>query len=364
MIRPPLSAFERGSVYTRFKKRDPNPDTMSGQGLSVEKIVKGIRNPSRVVDEVILDYVYRTPAIVLNSFSTIGTNVFDREWDALIVLDTARVDALREVADEYDFITDVDSIWSTGGASAEWLARTFDEAHAEEIRETAFLSAQSHIQEVLDTKVHETDSSRPLPFKTLRLMPSVDIDELDKAEYLFKFETVGEEGPFGHTEANTPPRYATDRGIAVGRQRDPDRLMIQYHQPHTPWFSQALAEDRELKYHEYDWWNYYYDTGDTDRIWEAYMSDLRYVLDEIEILLNNLDAERVVITADHGEAFGEYGVLGHKLGSVHPKVRKVPWIETSAVDHETHEPTVEEPDRSKMSREELDHKLEALGYKV
>jgi len=60
----------------------------------------------------------------------------------------------------------------------------------------------------------------------------------------------------------------TDRGIAVGREHDFDRLILQYHQPHTPWFSQALRrKDRELEYHEYDWWNYYYETADIDSIW-------------------------------------------------------------------------------------------------
>lgn len=330
----------------------------------LKNIKKGIKNPIRVLDNVVFEYVYRTPAIGLNAFRTIGTNVFDEEWDALILLDTARVDALRAVADEYDFIRDVDSIWSVGGASAEWLARTFDEEHRNQIRNTAFLSAQSHVQEILDTKIHEKDSDRPLPLRVLRFIPSVDINDLGKAEYLFNFETIGEEGPFGHKEGNTPPRYVTDRGIAVGREHNFDRLMLQYHQPHTPWFSKALEENRSLKYHEYDWWNYYYETGELEGIWEAYMSDLRYVLDDIEILLNNLDAERVVITADHGEAFGEYGILGHNLGSLHPEVRRVPWIVTSAEDNGTHSPVIEEPDNTKMSREELDEQLEALGYKV
>ncbi|MDZ7731069.1 MAG: hypothetical protein U5K37_09320 [Natrialbaceae archaeon] len=323
-----------------------------------------MRHPSRVFDQLILEYVLRTPLIAANSVRTIGTNVFDREWDVLILLDTCRVDALEAVKDEYDFIEAVDSTWSVGGGSAEWLARTFDEAHLDEIRETAFLSAQSHVQEILDTKVHRTDSSRPLPFKTLRLMPSVDIDDVGKVEYLFKCETIGEAGPYGHTEGNTPPRYVTDRGIAVGREGQFDRLILQYHQPHTPWFSTALAEDRELHYHEYDWWNYYMETGDRESIWEAYMSDLRFVLDEVELLLENIDADTVAISSDHGEAFGEFGVLGHNLGSIHPKVRKVPWVETSAEDTGSYEPSVEEPDRTTIPQEELDEQLEALGYKV
>jgi len=337
---------------------------MNSYDINVENIKKGLKNPSRILDEIVLEYVYRAPMVALNGYSTIGTNIFDREWDTLILLDTARVDALKLVSDEYDFISDVDSIWSVGGASAEWLARTFDEAHIDEIQDTAFLSAQNHLQQILDTKVHQRDTNRPLSFKTLRLMPSISIDQLGKAEYLFKFETIGEEGPFGHKEGNTPPRYVTDRGIAVGRQNEFDRLVLQYHQPHTPWFSEALSEGRDLKYHEYDWWNYYYETGDTDAIWEAYISDLRYVLDDIRLLLENIDSDRVVITADHGEAFGEYGVLGHKSGSLHPKIRKVPWIVTSAENQSTYQPTVEEPDMSRVSEGELDEQLSALGYKT
>jgi hypothetical protein len=64
---------------------------MANYEQTLEKVRKGLKNPSRVLDQVILDYTYRTPAIGLNGIRTIGTNVFDREWDVLIVLDTARV---------------------------------------------------------------------------------------------------------------------------------------------------------------------------------------------------------------------------------------------------------------------------------
>jgi hypothetical protein len=333
------------------------------QEFSLENIRKGLKNPERILDNVVFEYLFRIPTVALNGYRTIGTNVFDRDWDVLIILDTARVDALREVKDEYDFIEDVGSIRSVGGASAEWLARTFDESHRDKIENTAFLSAQNHIQEILDTKA-QYSNNKPFPIKMLRLMSSVDINDLGKFEYIFKYETIGEDGSFGHKEGNTPPRYVTDRGIAVMREHDFERLILQYHQPHTPWFSKALREERQLKDYEYNWWDYYYQTGDLESIWEAYMSDLRFVLDDINILLENLDAEKVVITADHGEAFGEYGVLGHNIGSFHPKVRNVPWVETSATDKRTREPVVEKPNQTKMSREKMDEQLKALGYKT
>lgn len=33
--------------------------------------------------------------------------------------------------------------------------------------------------------------------------------------------------------------------------------------------------------------------------------NVRYVLNDVKLLLNNFDAETVVISSDHGDAFGE-----------------------------------------------------------
>lgn len=336
---------------------------MSQYEFSLENIKKGIKHPVRALDEVALDYIYRFPVAKINGFDTIGANVFDRDWDILILLDTCRVDALKEVKDEYDFLDDIGSIRSVGGGSAEWIARTFDKEHLDEIRNTAYLSANGHVKQVLDEK-RQYDSDKHLTYKSLQSIPSVDIDDLGKVEYLFTYERWGEEGPRGHTEGMTPPRYVTDRAIQVGREDKYKRLILHYFQPHSPWVANALETGRDLKKHEDDWWGYLTETGDVETVWQTYLDDLRYVLDDVEILLENIGAEKVIISADHGEAFGEYGVLGHKIGSLHPKIRRVPWAVTTAEDTHSYTPTIEEPESSEMSREELDQQLEALGYKV
>ena len=48
----------------------------------------------------------------------------------------------------------------------------------------------------------------------------------------------------------------------------------------------------------------------------------------------NTDFEKVVVTADHGEALGEFGVYAHPRWVHHPKVRIVPWLEISSTDME------------------------------
>jgi hypothetical protein len=58
---------------------------MTQYRLSLENIRKAIKNPMRALDEVILGYCCRLPLAVINSKYTIGTNVFDKEWDVLII---------------------------------------------------------------------------------------------------------------------------------------------------------------------------------------------------------------------------------------------------------------------------------------
>lgn len=333
--------------------------------LSVENVTKALKNPSRAIDKIFLEYSVRLPATLLNSKLTIGTNVYDRDWDVLILLDTCRVDALKAVADEYDFLNDIGSIRSAGGASGEWIARTFDESHRELIQNTAYLTANAHARQILDEQTQRYNPDKHLTYKALRYFPTVGIEDFGTVEPLYQYEPWGEEGDLGHIKGMTPPRYVTERAISIGRKMDYDRIILHYFQPHSPWVSTALSEDRELNEYEDDWWNYLARTGDVETVWDSYLGDLRYVLDDIEILLKNLSADTVAISADHGEAFGECGVRGHEIGSLHPKIRTVPWVETSAVDQETHTPTIEAPNTEpELSTDEVEEQLSALGYKT
>lgn len=110
-----------------------------------------------------------------------------------------------------------------------------------------------------------------------------------------------------------------------------------------------------------DSFGYLTETGDRAAVWEAYLEELRCVLDDLTVLLSNIDAETVVITADHGEAFGEYGAYKHHSGSLHPKIRLVPWVVTSAQDTGSYSPQVEPVEQNEQSTEDA---LRALGYKM
>ncbi|WP_247002212.1 hypothetical protein [Halosolutus gelatinilyticus] len=339
---------------------------MLKHNVTLENVKKAFKYPRQAVDETLYEVCYRIPATYANTKRTIGTNVFSREWDLLIILDTCRVDALEAVAPEYDFIPDVGSIRSVGGRSPEWIAKTFVEKYEDEIRRTGYLSANVFPERILRNRHHESASisDEQLTYRLLRRIPTVDVDALGHFEYLYRYEPVGEPGPLGHEGGGTPPRYVTDRGIQVGRRDDLDRVILHYLQPHPPYVVNALREGRdELYRYEYDWWGYLGETGDYETIWETYLDELRYVLDDVELLLENVDAETVAISADHGEAFGEYWEYGHKTGSLHPKVRTVPWVETTATDEGTYSPSFDPPSETETDPA-IEEQLEALGYRM
>ena len=95
--------------------------------------------------------------------------------------------------------------------------------------------------------------------------------------------------------------------------------------------------------------------------WDHYLDNLRLVLREIDRLLENVDAPRTVLTSDHGNAFGEWGIYGHPIGFQHPVVKNVPWVETRAVDRGTVQPEWR-PSSEEISVDARE-RLKALGYR-
>lgn len=95
--------------------------------------------------------------------------------------------------------------------------------------------------------------------------------------------------------------------------------------------------------------------------WTAYLDNLRWVLNDVEILVNSMDLESVVLTADHGECFGEWGFYGHPNGIPLPKLKRVPWVELAAENKGIYEPDISQWEKFE-SDQEVEERLEQLGY--
>jgi hypothetical protein len=228
----------------------------------------------------------------------------------------------------------------------EWLIQTFRQRFKDKIRRTAYVSGNPYITPVF----RERDSP---PGKLSIPFGPTEYDVVDPEEFAY-LDEVREYGVDEETGA-VHPRTITDRAISVARELDPDRLIVHYMQPHAP----HIGDEHGLGGNIFP----RLQNGEIteDEAWRSYMENLRLVLDELSLLLENLDASTVAITADHGEAFGEYGFYAHPIGCPLPSVRRVPWIETTATNTGGYTPEID-PDEDFRETVSLDQHLEDLGY--
>ena len=263
-----------------------------------------------------------------------GENIYDRDWDVLVILDACRVDLMNDVADEYSFIETVDSFTSLSSYSLGWMQKTFTEAYAKEIEKTAYISGNPFTQKTFDG------------------------DELLHLDEVWRYG-------WDDLISSVPPRPITDRAISVARERKPDRLIIHYMQPHIPFITnsdlnfQETSPDGWGKETSETIWDHLRSGAITfEEMWDAYTDNLRVALDDVSILLRNIDADTIVLTADHGNAVGEYGLYGHPRGIAIDTLRVGPWVTTTASDTGEHQPA----DYQETTEGEVTDKLKALGY--
>ncbi|MDT3435480.1 sulfatase-like hydrolase/transferase [Haloarcula sp. 1CSR25-25] len=309
--------------------------------------------------------VYLLFWMAVTTHRPIGHNIYDSNWDLLIVLDACRVDALRSVEDEYSFIEEVMEITSLGSTSLEWMLKTFTERHLDEIRKTHYISTNGHLGQLsgADTtyftflQLQETVVARTAWANQLVKHNAVSEEDFAAIHRLYH---LSERNPYGHTPL---PDDVTDYAIQRGRELSDERLIVHYMQPHAPYLKQAF-ERGTIADHEASPFTYLRSGGSNEAVREAYLDNLRFVLDSIERLLDNIDAERVVITADHGELFGEFSLYSHGAGVFHPNLKRVPWVETTARDTDGYIPDID--DETKQDSDELEKQvkdqLEGLGY--
>lgn len=308
--------------------------------------------PTKLGDAVPATQILESVLLGASSRFPLGTNVFDREWDLLVVLDTCRYDALKQVAAGFDYIDEVGSLYSVGSSTREWTANTFTTPYRTEIQQTTVISGNANVTRTLEAgnAMESPLAQRFTAWKTVG------------PEAFHTFDSVPDYAatdPFGGLSI---PRIVTDRAIRLGHESDADRMIVHYIPPHNPYRAAALRDNRALEPHEYRPFDYLRNGGDEGLVRDAYLDELRWVLDDVALLLDNVDAETAVITADHGELFGHLGLYSHPTGVPHPQLRRVPWAETAATDTGEYEPHYEKSGKSHTTKETA-KQLEYLGYR-
>jgi len=297
-----------------------------------------------LAEESVRNLRYGGPSVILELLSRTyltygrrmaGENVYDREWDLLVILDACRADLMAEVAGEYDWIPgDPETATSVGGTSTEWLDRTFAGLPDEILSNTAYVTGNPYSESHLD------------------------VDRMGLVDEVWRYAWDDELGTI-------PARPLTDRAIETCREGEYDRVIVHYMQPHFPCVPcedpgggmdlDSFGEDPVSVWEELRF-------GRRTRadVWGDYLENLRYVLGEVDLLLSNVDG-RVAVTADHGNAMGEWHLYGHVERVALPALREVPWVEVEATDGGTHDPAAY--DRQRAADDDVTDRLEALGYR-
>lgn len=304
-----------------------------------------------------LYYAYSGVYLSLTSRYPLGTNVFERDWDVLVVLDACRVDALHEVAPEYDFLDGIGQIWSVGSTSFEWYAKTFTRPYRDILSSTALISANPFAERTLVHGERPPDHAVPVEFPAWRTVSADALDHLEiTRNHDRPFADISDKAP--HSTTAQDPSYVTDRAIIAGRGPS-ERAVIHYFQPHRPFIQNLVRNGTKMT----DVEDKPYEAGrrgqaEREDLWPLYLDNLRLVLDSVETLLQNVDGT-VALTADHGELFGELGQFGHFQSIPHPDLKRVPWVEMTATDERTRDPDEE---FTETGSRDIEQQLEELGY--
>ena len=276
----------------------------------------------------------------------------ESDWDYCLVLDACRYDVFCDVYDDYLDGT-VEKRRSLGSSTPEWAYRTFTDHH-----DIAYFSGNPFINDL------------GIPLNELKWGASCDY-EWTANEHIADVIDVWKHG-WDDDLGTVPPENLEasldDHSELVDRN---ERTVLHYMQPHAPYLSRGagqklkqiqkgIRKQEERQQAATDGSGRIASLGDSVRpriesalegselaqkagLWleldpielvqngtretafELHEENLRIALESIADLLPELDGT-VVVTADHGEAFGEEGVWEHHIETHIPALVDVPWL--------------------------------------
>jgi hypothetical protein len=254
-----------------------------------------------------------------------GIAVMNEDWDNLLILDACRYDLF---ASNCDLEGELKSVRSKGTHTGEWMRRNFAGGA---YHDTVYVSANPN--------------------------PS-DVDAAFADVYAV-WETGWDDEM--HT---VPPEVMVDQCVSAAKEYPSKRIICHFLQPHYPWIGPEGQEfmtkygHKPLNEFGHIWNQILFGEIEPGEVWSCYEENLLEVLPCVRELSQKLGG-KTVISSDHGNAFGEWGVYGHPAGMYIPSLKRVPWLELPFESRRL----IEAADAStKIGREIPEAKLRDLGY--
>lgn len=307
---------------------------------SLEQLQRGIQNPRQGLRE--LNKLYWTRGN-LRDFNPEGVDIFEEDWDNLIILDGCRYDALKEQLPAYDINGDLQQRTSRGSATWEFLRGNF---HGKRLDDVVYVTAStilyqgSVFREDLDVELHDV----------------IDV-WTSGIEY-------GEDG--------TPPENVAREARAANEDYPNKRLVIHFVQPHAPYLGD-LGREQFPDFSPNPLSERFLGRIDTPEatLRAIYRENLGLVLDEVEELVPELPG-KTVVTADHGMLLGErekpvpIKSFGHPGSLYVEEMVTVPWLVIKGERRKRIVPGSAGDEYAKKRSDDLDEKardhLEQMGY--
>lgn len=282
----------------------------------------------------------------LRSANLSGVDVFNEDWDTLVVLDACRYDMFEQVNHIEGTLTARES---KASATSEWLRANVD---GRDLRDTVYVTANPQLER-----------NRESWEVTFHDIINVWLDE-------------GWDEDTGTVLADT----MTEAAVATHERFPHKRLVVHYMQPHYPFVPADTDFDKEhLSSIEggddaatgENVWNQKF-TGELDlsrrELWDLYTANLEYVLEHVEGLLSEVPG-KTVITSDHGNYVGERASpipiqeYGHPRGLYDDPVVRVPWLEYKSGERREIRVGETGPSADVIEKTVVDERLRDLGYK-
>lgn len=290
----------------------------------------------------------------LQDFIMKDQNVLEEDWDYLIVLDACRFDTFEKVYQDY-FKGNLEKRKSVASSTPEWASKVFEGEH-----EITYFSSNPFINDV------------GLPLNEIEWGSSCGY-EWNATEHISNIIDVWHEGWDDELGTVTPEKMNQVVRDHMDEIEESDRTIIHYMQPHAPYITkgrgrkveqirksfkeakeegvqeesgllggiadkirpkfESVVEDSTLAMKLGMWLELNPSSmlsvgrnGTRETLMDYYEDNLRLGLEQARELSKELDG-KVVITADHGEAFGEQGVWEHHIETHIPALVEVPWLE-------------------------------------
>jgi hypothetical protein len=280
-----------------------------------------------------------------------GVDVMAEDWDNLLVLDACRADMFEEVLGTSQF-DDYRRVHSRGSSSPEWMEENFQ---GESFGDTVYVTANPWISKVAPDAFHDI----------------VNIWVQDRGLSETKLRDAITLKDLGVSPGSTiTPDQVNEVTKDVAQQYPNKRLLVHYFQPHAPCIGRpdgTQKDDDEIDIDLHPGSTLKNGVVSHDEVWEAYADNTQYVYQYAKDLAEALGGKSVM-TADHGEMFGEWlwpfpmRGYAHPSGVRHPKLIEVPWAVTSG--EERRNIVAEDVTSHEADEDEIDERLRSLGYKV